>query len=322
MRIAVLGGTRFIGRAAVDELADNGHELLLIHRGETEPEGLPDAEHVHTDRADLERHADAITAFRPDAALDCRALTRTDAEIALRAFPRGIRLVVLSSIDVYRAFGALNEGRETDPVPIDEESPVRSERYPYRDLMPGREDYDKLDVEDVYLPRGGTSLRLPMVYGEHDYQRREEFILRRVRAGRKRIPFGAGTWLACRGYVRDLARGIRLTLEKGVAEGEVLNLCEEKTFSVRMWSRLILDAAGSDAELVTVADDLLPPDLAETGTMPQHIIATAAKARSLLGWTSSDPARCVNASVRWHLDNPPENPDADFGLDDRALATV
>jgi len=322
VRIAVLGGTRFIGRATVDELADSGHELLLIHRGETEPDGLPDAEHLHTDRSDLERHADAIAAFRPDAALDCRALTRADAETALRAFPRGIRLVVLSSIDVYRAFGALNEGRETDPVPIDEESPVRSERYPYRDLMPGREDYDKLDVEDVYLPRGGTSLRLPMVYGEHDYQRREEFILRRVRAGRKRIPFGAATWLACRGYVRDLARGIRLALEKGVAEGEVINLCEEKTFSVRMWSRLILDAAGSDAELVRVADDLLPPDLAETGSMPQHIIASAAKARSLLGWTSSDPAKCVAASVRWHLDNPPENPDTDFGLDDRALGSV
>jgi nucleoside-diphosphate-sugar epimerase len=322
LRIAVIGGTRFIGRAAVEDLASAGHSLLLIHRGETEPEGLPDAEHLHADRADLPRHADAVAGFRPDAALDCRALTRKDAEIALAALPRGIRLVVLSSIDVYRAFGALNEGRETDPVPIDEESPVRAERYPYRDLLPGREDYDKLDVEDVYLPRGGTSLRLPMVYGERDYQRREEFILRRVRAGRDRIPFGAGSWLACRGYVRDLARGIRLTLEQNVAEGEVMNLCEEKTYSVRMWSRMILDAAGSSAELVRVTDEVLPPDLAETGLMPQHIIATAAKARALLGWTSGDLEANVAASVRWHLDNPPKESDPDFTPDERALATV
>lgn len=322
MKIAVLGGTRFIGRAAVEDLAAAGHRLLLIHRGETEPDGLPDAEHLHADRSDLARHTDAITAFHPDAALDCRALTTADAEVALAALPRGIRLVVLSSIDVYRAFGALNEGRETDPVPIDEESPVRSERYPYRDLLPGREDYDKLDVEDVYLPRGGTSLRLPMVYGERDYQRREEFILRRVRAGRDRIPFGAGTWLACRGYVRDLARGIRLALEKNVAEGEVVNLCEEKTYSVRMWSQLILEAAGAKAELVRVADDLLPPDLAETGSMPQHIIASAAKARSLLGWTSGDLTANVRASVAWHLEHPPEEPDLDFTADERALASV
>jgi nucleoside-diphosphate-sugar epimerase len=322
VRVAVIGGTRFIGRAAVEELATAGHELLIIHRGESEPDGLPDAQHLHVDRAQLADRAADIADFGPDAALDCRAMSRVDAEIALAALPRDIRIVLISSIDVYRAFGALNEGRETDPVPLDEASPVRPERYPYRDLMPGREDYDKLDVEDVYLPRGATSLRLPMVYGEYDYQRREEFILRRVRAGRTRIPVGSGMWLACRGYVHDLARGIRLALENDVAQGYALNLCEEKTYSVRMWAQMILDAAGSRAELVRVADDLLPPDLAETGTMPQHILASSALARTLLGWTTTDPAECLAASVKWHLDNPPENPDQDFAPDERALATV
>ena len=322
MKVAVLGGTRFIGRAAVEELAGAGHELLLIHRGESEPDGLPEAQHLHTDRADLARHRETIAEFGPHAALDCRALTTADAEVAVAALPPDIRLVVLSSIDVYRAFGALNQGRETDPVPIDEYSPVRTERYPYRDLMPGREEYDKLDVEDVYLPLGATSLRLPMVYGERDYQRREEYILRRVRAGRRRIPFGAGTWLACRGYVRDLAHGIRLALEQDVARGEVLILCEERTHSMAMWSRMILDAAGFDAELARVRDDLLPPDLAETGSMPQHILATSRKARQLLGWSTTDPAKCLAASVRWHLANPPEPPDSDFGADDSALASI
>ena len=80
-------------------------------------------------------------------------------------------------------------------MPIDESSPVRSERYPYRGKIPGLEGYEKLDVEEVYLPCGATICRLPMVYGEYDYQRREEFILRRVRAGRKQIPVGAANWL-------------------------------------------------------------------------------------------------------------------------------
>jgi len=71
---------------------------------------------------------------------------------------------------------------------------VRSGRYPLRDLVPALgEDYDKLDVEPLYLARGGTALRLSLIYGEHDRLRREEFVLRRVRAGRRRIPFGAGT---------------------------------------------------------------------------------------------------------------------------------
>jgi len=322
LRIAVVGGTRFIGRAAVEELAAAGHDLMLVHRGATEPEGLPHAQHLHAERAALPDHKDDLAAFGPDAVLDCRALTREDAEKVVAALPSATRLVVISSMDVYRAFGAVNDGRETDPVPLDEDSPVRSERYPYRGLVPDRHDYDKLDVEDVYLPRGATSLRLPMVYGERDYQRREEYILRRVRAGRTRIPFGAGKWLACRGYVRDLARGIRLALESDVARGEALNLCEDRTYSVGLWSRMILEAAGSDAELVRVADDALPHDLQETGSLSQHILATSLKARTLLGWSTTDPAECLRASVAWHLANPPEQPDPDFGPDDQALATV
>jgi len=317
-----LGGTRFIGRAIVEELVAAGHDLLIVHRGNLEPDDLVPVQHLHAERKELAVHRDELAAFKPDAAIDCRALTRADAQIAIDALPAGLRLVVISSLDVYRAFGAVNEERETDPIPLDEESPVRLNRYPYRGKMPGMDDYDKLDVEDVYLPHDATSVRLPMVYGEHDYQLREEYILRRVRAGRSRIPFGAGMWLACRTYVKDMARGVRLVLTTPETAGHVLNPCDDRTYSMRMWSRMILDAAGTDAELVRVADELLPEDLKATGTITQHIAASARKARSMLGWTTSDPEESLRATVRWHLANPPSNPDLDFSADDRAVASV
>ena len=322
MKIVVVGGTRFIGRAIVEELAGAGHELLIVHRGNLEPDDMPPVQHLHAERKGLAAHRHDLAAFNPDAAVDCRALTRADSQAVLEALPSGLRLVVISSIDVYRAFGALNENRETDPVPIDEQSPLRPNRYPYRGVMPGMDDYDKLDVEEIYLSHGATSVRLPMVYGERDYQLREDFILRRMRAGRPRIPFGAGSWLACRAYVRDIARGVHLCLKTPAAAGQVFNLCEDRTYSMRLWSRMILDAAGSDAELVRVADDLLPEDLKPTGTMTQHIACTAYKAREMLGWTTSDPGESLGISVRWHLDHPPPDPEVDFSADDRALASV
>ena len=323
MRVAVLGGTRFIGRAIVEELAAGGHEVLVVHRGKLEPKDMPVVQHLHVDRADLAAHRDELLAFDPHAAVDCRALTRADAEGAISALPEGIRLAVISSVDVYRAFGALNEDRETDPVPLDEDSPVRDVRYPLRGRMPGMEDYDKLDVEEVYLAHGGVALRLPMVYGEHDYQLREEYLLRRVRAGRTRIPFGGGTWLACRGYVRDIAKGVHLTLTNPAGAGRVLNLCEDRTYSMRMWSLMILKAAGSPAELVRVPDEMLPEDLKPTGTMTQHIPVSAHRARSMLGWTTSDPETSLGVTVRWHLAHPPpDEGGADFIADDAALAAA
>jgi len=101
-----------------------------------------------------------------------------------------------------------------------------------------------------------------------------------------------------------------------------MNICEDRTYSMRKWSEMILAAAGSRAELVRVPDDMLPEDMKETGTMSQHIAATGRKARAQLGWITSDPLETLRTTVRWHLDNPPAEINMDFSEDDRALASV
>ncbi len=100
MNIAVLGGTRFIGRAIVEELASAGHELLVVHRGNLEPTDMPPVAHLHCERADLATHQAQLNKFGPEAVIDCRALTRADAETALRALPEVRRWIVISSVDV------------------------------------------------------------------------------------------------------------------------------------------------------------------------------------------------------------------------------
>jgi nucleoside-diphosphate-sugar epimerase len=325
VRVMVLGGTRFIGAAIVEELHAHGHELLVVHRGEHEPADLPEVDHLHTDRQDLPHLRGPVADFGPEAMVDNCAYSTADAETALAAVDDDVRLLVVSSMDVYRAFGAVLAGTETDPLPLDETSPVRPDRYPYRGRTLRSTDadtYEKLDVEAAYLARAATVCRLPMVYGERDHQRREEPLLRRARAGRTRVPAGAGTWLWTRGYVRDVAAGIRLALESDATVAEVLNLGEARTWSMGLWARHVLEAAGSGAELVRVPDVLLPDDLKTLGTVAQHLLVDSSKARDLLGWTETDPHDALARSVAWHLANPPEDPDADFTADDRALAAV
>ena len=317
----------FIGRAIVSDLVAAGHEVMVCHRGDHEPDGAPfdSIRHLHCDRADLASHRAELDQFAPDAMVDCRALGQADSQAAVDCFDEGVRLVVLSSMDVYRALTALRTNVVLEPVPITETSIVREERFPYRGIAPGMDDYDKLDVEEVYLGRGGVSLRLPMVSGPFDYQRREEPILRRVRAERKQIPVGEGTWLNSRGFVTDIARAARLAVEAPAADvqGEIFNICEERTWPMSRVVQEILDAAGSDAELVRVPHDGLPDDLGLTGAIAQHLLASSEKARRVLGYTDTPREEAMKATVSWHLEHPPPpRPDGDpgFEADDAALA--
>ena len=320
MRALVLGGTRFIGRAVVEELTAAGDEVAVVHRGDTEPADLPAVTHLHADRARFVDVADEASRFGAEAIIDCTAYTAADVDAVLPRLDQQARLVLLSSMDVYRAFGAVLTDTETDSLPIAEESPVRPERYPYRDNERYRNpDYDKLDVEPRYLERGAAVLRLPMVYGPRDPQRREEFMLRRVRAGRRRIPTGAGNWLWTRGYIGDVAHAIVLAARTGAAAGEILNIGEPTTASFGCWARQILAAAGHDAELVQVPDRALPDDLRFLAARAQHVLVDSSKATRLLEWRHSPVEEAVRASVRWHLANPPGDPD-DFAADDRALS--
>jgi nucleoside-diphosphate-sugar epimerase len=322
MKIVVLGGTRFIGRALVSELVQAGHRVLLVHRGRHEPEELADLEHVHTDRRELDRHRHTLTSFAPDAVADLSAMTKNDANTALGLFGQ-VRSVVASSIDVYRAFSSVWDGSTTDAVPLTEESELRSEPPPDAMVPDGWDfdpaSYEKIDVERAYLRRGAVVCRLPMVYGERDYKRREDFVLSRLRAGRTRIPIGSGNWLWSRGYVKEIARGMRLALESAEV-GEVFNLAEQSCAPIALWMETIATAANADLELVKVPSDRLPDDLEIAGSIPQHWLVDSSKARERLGWVHANHEECVRQSVRWHMSNAPSTEPGDFADDDMALA--
>ena len=67
MRILTIGGTRFFGRAFVEEAARRGHEVSVFHRGESEPAELAGIEHLHGDR---KAGVDALGGRSWDAVLD------------------------------------------------------------------------------------------------------------------------------------------------------------------------------------------------------------------------------------------------------------
>lgn len=319
MRVLVIGGTIFIGRRAVRMLKDAGHDVAVLHRGTHEPEDLADLVHIHGDRNELGAVKADIENFAPDVVWDNMAMFKKDAEAVVDTIGTGVRYVMTSSMDVYKAYGSLHHGVQTEPIPADETAPVRPERYPYRGQFPGMDDYDKLDVEEVYLAAGATVLRFPMCYGPNDGQRREWYVLSRVHAGRKKIPVGSGTWLTTKGFAHDIANGTKLAIENDGVRGEIFNFGEHLVYPYGQWTQMILDAAGSDAELVRVPDEKVPEDLGVTGIVPQHFVCDCAKARHVLGYTDTDHMDALKTTVEWHMSNPPQQLNDDWSADDDAL---
>ena len=111
MRLLLLGGPRFLGRAVTDAALAAGHEVTFFNRGRTNPELYPEVERLVGDRAG---ELDALNGRSWDAVVDtCGYLPETVRASASALADSGTYCFV-SSISVYRDFTKVN----------DEESPV------------------------------------------------------------------------------------------------------------------------------------------------------------------------------------------------------
>src|ERR1700687_1900422 len=299
MRILLIGGNGFIGRFAVAALKLQGHTLAVFHRGTTAvPSGVDE---IRGGRHQINASAQKLKRFAPDVVIDLVISSGPQAKELMNIF-RGAarRVVMLSSIDVYRAI-AVSQGTESGPlqeVPLTEESELRRSLHPYppEGLQLMRkifawvtDDYDKIPAEHVVMndrELPGTVLRLPMVYGPGDPLRRFYPVIKRIADGRRHIIFAEtlAAWHSPRGYVENVAAAIALAATDDRAARRIYNLCEEPSFSELEWSRKIASAMRWEGEFVTLPGERTPPHLMKLGNAAQHWTASSARIRRELGY--------------------------------------
>ncbi|MGH9969629.1 MAG: NAD-dependent epimerase/dehydratase family protein [Pyrinomonadaceae bacterium] len=251
MRILVLGGTKFVGPHVVRQLAahDQGHEITIFHRGATETELPEGVHHVHGDFASFFDHLDELKQLSPEVVLDMVPFREEDAD-RVKAFA-GVarRVVVISSQDVYRAFGRLwrTEPGPPGPVPLTEDSPLREK------LSNAGLDYNKTAIETAI--KGAvtndpnllaTIVRLPATHGPGDDKHRLFPYIKRMDDGRSAILLDeayAG-WRWARGYVEDVAHAIVLAVTDERAAGRIYNVAYSETLSEAEWVKAIARVSG------------------------------------------------------------------------------
>jgi nucleoside-diphosphate-sugar epimerase len=337
MRILLLGGTGFLGAAVTRRLHEAGHTLAVFHRGETEPD-LPGAvQHVHGDRDEMKYHRDALRTFDPEVVIDTAPTKEADAERTLGMFRgRAQRVVALSSGDVYRNYSGL-QGKlaiDPDPVPLGENAPLRSTYYPYRDQAEDEDDplyrYDKLLVERAYrsapdLP--ATILRLPMLYGPGDPQRRLWPYVKRMLDGRPAILLRRdhASWRTSRGFVENVAQAVVTAVLDERTTGHIYNLGEELSYSEASWVERVGTAMGWDGEVVTMTRDVLPAHLAPDFDTSYDLVLDTTRFRDATGYAEPvDLDAALRRATTWAQNHPPADDatDATFDYDaeDAALA--
>jgi 2'-hydroxyisoflavone reductase len=111
LRLLLLGGPRFLGRAVADAALARGHELTFFNRGRTNPELYPDVERLVGDRdGDL----GALAGATWDAVIDTSGYVPHAVRASAEALAGSGLYCFVSSISVYAGFAE----------PVDEESPL------------------------------------------------------------------------------------------------------------------------------------------------------------------------------------------------------
>ena len=205
---------------------------------------------LRADRADPAAIRAVIDRHHIDIVIDMVAYTLAETTRLLAVLDGAVaHYILISSLDVYRNYGLLHGGETgaPDPGPLSEAAALRKCLYPYRDDPPRPadaadawlDDYDKIPIEQAVsrMATPWTILRLPMVYGPGDRQRRFRWVLEPMLADAEIIalpPAWLG-WTSTYGYVDNVAASIAATAGLAEAFREVFNVTDTDPVPHGVW---------------------------------------------------------------------------------------
>ncbi len=278
MRLLLLGGPKFVGRAVTDAALGRGHEVTFFNRGTTSPDLYPEVEKL---RGDRDGGLDALAGREWDAVIDTSGyvprIVRGSAELLAGAAGR---CCFVSSISVYADFSG----------PVDESSPVGTlADETVEEMGEEYENYGPLKalceraVQDVFGERA-LIVRPGLIVGPHDPTGRFTYWPHRLARGGELVAPAPPERQVQFVDVRDLALWIVQALES--ERSGVFNVTGEGL----PWRDLL---AGAD---VTWVDDafLLEQGVGEWMELPLWLAAADSA-----GVHQADVSRAVSAGLRF-----------------------
>lgn len=245
MRLLIIGGTQFVGRHIAEIALERGHQVTVFHRGKTNADAVPEAEHILGDRDhDLDNLADGHW----DATIDvCAYVPRQVHELASALGSRSGRHAFISTVSVYA---------EPAPADADEDAPLVGLADPATEVVDG-ETYGGLKVlcEQAVAQHYSDALviRPTYVVGPHDYTHRFTYWVNRIADGGRVVAPELGDYGIQVIDGRDQARWMLELLERGES-GTFHTVSPPPPFTFAQMLQTIVDAVGPDGTEIVPVD--------------------------------------------------------------------
>jgi 2'-hydroxyisoflavone reductase len=176
MRILILGGTVFLGRAIVEAALSRGDELTLFNRGKSNPDLFPSVENLHGDRT---VELSPLQDRKWDAVIDTCGY-----------FPRAVRMsseLLKDSLSLYVFISYLSVYSDVSRPGMDENGPLGSLADESVEAVTG-ETYGPLKVlceqaVEQVMPGRALIIRPGLIVGPHDPTDRFTYWPHRVALG-------------------------------------------------------------------------------------------------------------------------------------------
>lgn len=310
MRVLILGGTRFIGRALTMRLLAEGHELHLVTRTREHAAFAPSAVVHAGDRREPTTLAAAPGRF--DVVYDFLGFDAHDASVAVAALGgRCDRFVHLSTGSVYWVAATRNcpwVEPEGTMLPLRDRATCDAAEFDYG--------VAKRACEQVYRDAAARSgfpaifVRAPVVSGPNDHRKRDLYWVRRIVEGRPCVLPDGGHNVFNHVYVGDLVETLARLATAPFTPGEAFNAADRVFTTLREYVLRLAAIAKHDARLVDVpraaiaASGLDDRSFYFADTL-SHVLDNR-KAESRLGLSFLTPDAWMPPTVAWCLEQPPD----------------
>jgi len=213
--------------------------------------------YVAVERRDTQSVSALLSEYAIDAVVDVIPMHLNDTEPLLKQLSGQVaQYVMISSCDVYANYELLHKKSVGEPQlgSIDEDAPLRVTRYPYRGSTPRAasdpdqylDDYEKIVIEEAVqrMTCDWTILRLPMVFGPGDKQRRFAWAITPMRAGHEvvTLPTSWARWCSTYEYVENVGSAVARTLGSSKAARSIFNVAEREPRAHLDWASRLAQA--------------------------------------------------------------------------------